>query len=85
MSTTSYLKRFLEPVTDAFTTETARTFADLRADGELQAHVDDLAEKANNGTITPDEDAEYKAIIDAADLIAILQLKARRFLKTHSV
>ena len=84
MSTVSYLNRILEPVTDAFTPETARQFAGLRADVELQAHVDDLAKKANDGTITPDEDAEYKAIIDAADLVAILQTRARRFLKKHS-
>jgi hypothetical protein len=84
MSTASYLNRFLEPVTDAFTPETARQFAGLRANAELQAHVDDLARKANDGTITPDEDAEYKALIDAADLIAVLQLKARRFLQKYS-
>jgi hypothetical protein len=53
MSTASYLDRFLEPVTTAFTPELARTFADLRADPELQSQVDDLAKKANDGTITP--------------------------------
>ena len=84
MSTASYLDRFLEPVTDAFTPEMARKFADLQTDAELQALVDNLAKKANDGTITPDEDADYKSIIDAADLIAILQLKARRYLKKHS-
>ena len=84
MSTASYLNRFLEPVTDAFTPETARQFADLRANAEMQAHVDDLATKANDGTITPAEDAEYKALIDAADLIAVLQLKARRFLQKYT-
>ena len=84
MSTATYLNRFLEPVTDAFTPETARQFAELRTDAELQAHVDDLARKANDGTITPAEDAEYKAIIDAADLVSILQMKARRFLREHA-
>ena len=83
MSTASYLDRFLEPVTTAFTPELARSFADLRADPELQSWVDDLAKKANDGTITPAEDSEYKALIDAADLIAVLQLKARRFLGQH--
>ena len=57
MSTASYLNRFLAPVTDAFTPETARQFADLHADSELHAHVDDLARKANDGTITPDDHA----------------------------
>jgi hypothetical protein len=84
MSTGSFLDRFLEPVTDAFTPEIARVFANLQASEELQAQVDELAKKANDGTITPAEDAEYKAIIDAADLIAILQLKARRFLQAQS-
>ena len=83
MSTASYLDRFLEPVTTAFTPEITRSFADLRADPELQSWVDDLAKKANDGTITPAEDSEYKALIDAADLIAVLQLKARRFLGQH--
>ena len=83
MSTASYLDRFLNPVADAFTPELARTFADLRADEELQSYVDGLAKKANDGTITAAEDAEYKALIDAADLIAVLQLKARRFLAQH--
>lgn len=84
MSTASYLGRFLEPVTDAFTPEMARNFADLQTDAELQAIVDNLAKKASDGTITPEEDAEYKSIIDAADLIAILQLKARRYLQKLS-
>ena len=61
----------------------ARRFADLRADADLQSQVDDLAKKANDGTITPEEDADYKALVDAADLIAVLQLKARRFLAKH--
>jgi hypothetical protein len=84
MSTTKYLNRFLEPITDASTEQSAHMFADLRADDELQAHVNDLGRKANDGTITPEEDAEYKSIIDAADLIGILQLNARRFLKQHA-
>ena len=84
MSTASYLDRFLNPVADAFTPELARTFADLRADPEFQSNVDGLAKKANDGSITAAEDAEYKALIDAADLVAVLQLKARRFLAQHS-
>lgn len=84
MSTASYLDRILDPVTDVFTPELARTFAELRADAQLQAYADILAQKANEGTITPEEDAEYRAIVDAADLVAVLQLKARRYLKKQS-
>ena len=84
MSTATYLNRILEPVTDALTPEMARLFVDMRPDAELQTYVDDLAKKANDGTITPEEDAEYKALIDAADLVAILQLKARRILTRNA-
>ena len=80
MSTATYLDRFLGSVMDVFTPEFARKVADIRIDGELQAHVDSLARKSNEGTITEDESADYKALIDAADLISVLQLKARRFL-----
>ena len=80
MSTATYLDRFLESVTDVFTPEFARKVADIRIDDDLQAHVDSLARKSNASTITESESAEYKALIDAADLISVLQLKARRFL-----
>ncbi len=85
MSTATFLDRFLAPVSEAFTPKFAKVLADLRIDGELQAYADDLAVKANEGRITPEEDAEYKALIDAADLISVLQLKARHYLsKTTS-
>jgi hypothetical protein len=45
-----------------------------------QARVDYLAKRANIGELTPDEDAEYEALIDGADLVTILKLKARRVL-----
>ena len=83
MSTTSYINRFLEPVVDAFTPELAHRIADLRADPELQARVDELAEKANEGTLTSEEDAEYKSIVEAADIVSIIQSKARRYLAQH--
>ena len=83
MSTISYLDRFLEPMTEAFTPEMARRIAELRAAPGLQAHVDALADKANEGTLTPDEDREYKDYVEAADIIGIIQAKARRFLAKH--
>jgi hypothetical protein len=47
MSTaTNYLDRFLEPMTEAFTPEMARTIVNLRADAELEAHIGNLREKA---------------------------------------
>jgi hypothetical protein len=83
MSTVSYLDRFLEPVTDAFTPELARRLVDLRANDELQAEIELLRNKANDGTLSSDEEAAYKDIVEAIDVISIIQSKARRFLNRH--
>ncbi|HVX14183.1 MAG TPA: hypothetical protein VHC22_23555 [Pirellulales bacterium] len=83
MSTISYLDRFLEPMAEAFTPEFARRIVELRAEPSLQAHIDELAEKANHGTLSPDEERDYRSCIEAADIIGIIQAKARRFLASH--
>ncbi len=80
MSTISYLDRFLEPMTEAFSPEVARRVVALRASPDIQARADDLARKAIAGTLTPDEDAEYKEFVEAVDIVSIIQAKARRFL-----
>lgn len=74
----------LEPMEDSFSVEFARKLVDLRASPSLQARIDELAEKANEGALTIAEDADYKALIGAGTLIAIMQSKARRFLKQHA-
>jgi hypothetical protein len=80
---TTYLDRILDPVAECFTPGVARRLAELRADPETQARLDALAEKANQGQLTPEEDTEYKQTIDAIDLLAILQAKARAYLRRH--
>lgn len=86
MSTVSHLDRFLvEPVSKAFTTDFARKLVNLRADDdpELKAKIEELRRKADEGTLTPEEDAEYKDYAEALDVLSILQLRARRFLSQN--
>ena len=83
MTTTTYINRFLEPVAEAFTPELARTIVNIKADPELQARVDELADKANEGRLTAEEAADYKSLIEAADILGIIQAKARRYLARH--
>jgi hypothetical protein len=83
MSTISYLDRFLDPMADIFTPEIAHRIVGLRAEPRLQAHIDDLADKANRGALTPEEERDYKNCIEAADIIGIFQAKARRYLANH--
>ncbi len=84
MATISYLDRFLDPVAEALTPEAARAIAELRVDPELAARIEELRRKANEGTLTSEEEAEYKDFVEALDVISIIQAKARRFLAKHS-
>ena len=54
------LERFLEHMTRGFTSELARHFAELpEPSPEFQARLDELAEKANEGTLFPVAAREY--------------------------
>ena len=74
------LDKMLEPVSRSFGLKTARALAALQVGKRTQARVDELAEKCNDGRLTPDERAEYEAYVQASTLIGILQAKARRIL-----
>jgi len=52
---------------------------ELGTDPLVQARVDLLAERANEGLLTPEERAEYETYINADDFIAILKMKAERY------
>jgi hypothetical protein len=71
------LAKLRDPVAACFTPEVAKRVAELRADPDVQIRIDDLAEKCNEGTITPEETAEYDAYIRAMDVVAVLQRQAR--------
>ncbi|HWG43074.1 MAG TPA: hypothetical protein VN688_09830 [Gemmataceae bacterium] len=77
------LERLLDPVSRCLSRRAARELADLRADEEAQARVRELAEKCNEGTLSTDERAEYESYVMAANVVAILQAKARTRLNTN--
>jgi hypothetical protein len=49
----------------------------------VQQRIETLAERANEGILTGDEAGEYEALINAADFISILKLKARQHLSPN--
>ncbi len=51
MSTT-ILDRIIEPFAECLTQEAAQKIVAIRADDEMQRRVDELADKANAGTLT---------------------------------
>jgi hypothetical protein len=77
---TTALNSLLDPLASSLDPAALRQILDFQISSEVQARVDELARRANLGELTPEEDAEYEALIDAADLISILKLKAKRLL-----
>ena len=61
--------------------ETARHLLDLSFSRSHQQQVDALSQKARAGSLTPAERAELDEFIRVADLLAILQSRARQALK----
>ncbi len=74
------LDQMLESVSRCFNLDVARSLLALRIDERTQARVEELAEKCNEGRLTPEERNEYEAYVQASTLIGILQAKARRLL-----
>ena len=67
----------LDPVADCLTPDVARRLTQLRLNRATQAHIDELAGKANEGLLTPDERAEYADIVEGLDFLGILKAQAR--------
>lgn len=82
--TASVLDRLLDPITRCLTPESARALVDLRADAVAQARIATLAEKCNEGQLSPEERREYETYVHVGNLIAILQAKARLRLRQSS-
>ncbi len=75
------LDDLLDPLADYLTPQGARHVLDFRLDTATQERLDVLAEKANEGQLTSEEQAEHRQLVEALELLAILQAKARLALK----
>ena len=69
--------RLLEPLSRCIRGEGERELLKLHADATLQARIDELAEKCDEGLLTPDERVEYETYVRFGNFVAILQAKAR--------
>jgi hypothetical protein len=83
--TAGVLDRLLEPISRVLNPASARALAELEADSTAQARIAELAGKCNEGLLSTTEQKEYETYVHAANLIAILQPKARLYLKGHAV
>lgn len=76
------LDEVLDPVGQCLTPAVAARIAALRAGPQTQERLDELANRNSEGRLTPSEESEYEAYVEALDVIAILQAKARKVLKS---
>ena len=58
--------------------EKADAVIGFRADPELQARIEELAQKSTEGELTEDERAEYSGYVRANKFVAILKRQAQQ-------
>jgi hypothetical protein len=76
------LDGLLEPFGACLTPEVARKLVNLQASESVIAQVEELADKCNEGTLTPDERAEYESYVHINHVMTMLKAKARKFLQS---
>src|SRR3954470_11039437 len=78
---TAMLQQLADLEPRSLSPETAQKLLELDFSPPQQERVSLLSEKAQEGTLTPPEQQELDEYIRVADLLAILQSRARRALK----
>ena len=78
---TAMLEQLAEADVRSLTPEAARMFLQLGFNATHQRHVDDLSQRARQGTLNAAEGRELDEYIHIGSLLAILQSKARQALK----
>ncbi|RLT07539.1 MAG: hypothetical protein DWI22_09735 [Planctomycetota bacterium] len=81
---TTAFNRGTDPILQFFTVDQARGIVEYRGDAGLQRRIEQLAERANEGELTAEEQAEYEGYVRANKFVAILQAKARKLLSMNS-
>jgi len=61
---TAALDGLLDPLASSLDPAALRQIIEFRISPEVRARVDYLAKRANDGELTPDEDAEYEANVE---------------------
>ncbi len=83
MSTIGAFDQFLNPSTGWLTPVAARKLIEWTVSDELRVRIEKLGRKANTGVLSPEEDAEYRPYLDDAEVINLMQAKARRMYGTN--
>jgi hypothetical protein len=79
---TTALNRLLEPLSQSLGVEGAQQLLDFRIDPAVQARIDELADRSNEGLLTEAERNEYVGYIEGISLINLLMATARGMLSS---
>src|SRR5262245_27713951 len=80
-SPTAILARAINPMEPTWSTAASRTILDIKLPEADVARRDELAEKASEGTLTPEETAELENYKHAGRILELMKAKARVSLK----
>jgi hypothetical protein len=75
------LERLLRPLRRELSTELAGALLRLKADSEVQARYDELADKNTENALSPEERAELESLVHANSILTVLKAEARAFLE----
>jgi hypothetical protein len=84
MNAFASLEKMLDPARPCFTAETAANVLQLEPDPAKAGRLEELSPKANEGRLTPAEEAEYWSYIHAGKMIAMLKPQAGLFLQRQA-
>ncbi len=78
MSDRILLDQVLDPFTLCLNEVSAQKLIEFEIAPPVQERLNEFADRAAESTLTPSERADYEALVNAADFIAILKSKAQR-------
>jgi hypothetical protein len=78
------INRLIDPERDDLPVDVARFLADLDFPQCDHVRMEELSNRAADGALLPDEREELDEYLRVADLLAVIQSKARRSLKRRS-
>jgi hypothetical protein len=85
VSETEIWIRLIQPEKGDLSPEAAREWLRLRFSNTDLERVRDLSQKANDGTLAPDEERELDTYLNVGSVLDLLQAKARLSLSKTSV
>ena len=81
MPEAAIMQRLVDPRRCGWSEQAAQAVLKLGFSNEDQSRVSDLADKANQGSLTSSEEQEMESFLRVGTLVDLMQSKARLFLR----